>query len=325
MASFDSRDSAPSETAPPERPHADDAAPIARRKREAEEWALVLTAEGLAPTVVRAEAGWTVEVEADRRAEAWRSIEAWRRERAERARRVGAREATPPPETRPIETAAAYALALALLAFHVGLALSGRREALVDAGASRAALVVDGELWRVLTALTLHADAGHVAGNTLFGGFFLAALAGRLGLGCGALAFVLTGALGNLANALYYSAGHVSIGASTGVFGLVGVLAGLAAWRRHQSAPPGRGAWVAFAAGLAVVAMLGSGGPGIDFSAHLFGLAAGGLAGFGLAIPLAGRPPPPRPVQVGALLLSFVMLAGAWRIALQARGIALAG
>ena len=39
-------------------------------------------------------------------------------------------------------------------------------------------LVLAGELYRTVTALTLHADLPHVAGNALFGGFFLAALAG---------------------------------------------------------------------------------------------------------------------------------------------------
>jgi len=206
----------------------------------------------------------------------------------------------------------AYAFALCLLAFHLGLARSDQHDAIVDLGKSQAALVLAGEGWRVLTALTLHADLPHVVGNTLFGGFFLAALAGRLGVGCSVLAFVVSGGLGNLANAVYYGAAHSSIGASTGVFGLVGVLAGLAAWRRHQTAPPGRGAWVAFAAGLAIVAMLGSGGPKVDFSAHLFGLAAGGLTGMLIAIPLATRPRPGHPAQILSVFLAAILLFGSW-------------
>ena len=145
----------------------------------------------------------------------------------------------------------------------------------------------------------------------------MAFVAGRLGVGLSLLAFVLTGALGNLANDLYYGFDHRSIGASTGVFGLVGVLTGLAAWRRHQIAAPGRGAWVAFGAGLGIVAMIGSGGPRVDVSAHIFGMIVGALAGLLLAIPLATRPVPSRRGQLVAFGIALFMIAGAWARASQ--------
>jgi membrane associated rhomboid family serine protease len=214
-----------------------------------------------------------------------------------------------------METAAAYALALAMVAFHMHIESSGRHAAFVDRGDSQAALVMSGQLERTITALTLHADLSHVAGNALFGGFFLAALTGRLGLGFALLSFVVSGALGNLANAVYYGAAHSSVGASTGVFGLVGVLAGLAAWQRHQRFPRRRGAWVAFGAGLGVVAMLGGPGPKVDFSAHLFGLAAGALTGIALAFPLASRPRPGPAAQLAAAAISAALVLGAWRMA----------
>jgi len=261
--------------------------PTTAKKREAEEWALVLVAEGLDSRLIRVEEGFTLAVAAEDLERAGEILEAWREERKERRERLldvpRARDATP------LETAAAYLLALGLLAFHLGLQASGRWADFRDIGRSQAALVLEGEWWRLVTALTLHADLPHVLGNTLFGGFFLAVLSGRLGTGVALLCFVVTGTLGNLANAFYYGSAHSSIGASTGVFGLVGVLAGLAAWQRHRHAAPNRGAWVAFAAGLGIVAMLGSGGPGVDFSAHLFGLAAGGLTGIAIAMPLVAR------------------------------------
>lgn len=283
------------------------------RKREAEEWALVLVAEGFEPKVVRMAEGWRVDVEAGRGRDADEIIAAWRQERRERAQR------TQPPPARaatPIEIAAAYVFATSPLAFHLGLEAADRHGSFVAAGKSQAALVLAGEGWRTVTALTLHADLVHAVGNSLFGGFFLAALAGRLGVGCGVLAFVVSGTLGNLANAVYYGHAHSSIGASTGVFGLVGVLAGLAAWQRHQTAPAGRGAWVAFAAGLAIVAMLGSGGPKVDFSAHLFGLIAGGLTGLLIALPVARHALPGPAIQLLALVLSSALIVGSWARAL---------
>lgn len=272
----------------------------------------MLTAEGFEPKVLRTDAGFGVLVSPDRRDEAFEIIRAWRQERAERA----ARPVLPaPPETTTAELALAYALALSMLAFHVGLETAGRHAAFVDLGDSQAALVMDGQLYRTITALTLHADLAHVAGNTLFGGFFLAALAGRLGLGCALLAFIVSGALGNFANAAYYGAAHSSVGSSTGVFGLVGILAGLAAWRRHQLFPRRRGAWVAFAAGLAVVGMLGGPGPQVDFSAHLFGLAAGALTGVSISYPLGVRPRLGREAQLAAFAASAMLVFGAWRFA----------
>ncbi len=288
------------------------AGPATRRRRQADEWALVLAAEGLEPRVVRDPAGFRIEVAADRVASAERILEDWRRERVERAARPA-----PPAmrRARSLETAAAYALALGLLAFHVGLEVSGRHEALSELGSSRARLVLEGELWRLVTALTLHADLAHVLGNTLFGGFFLALLAAPLGLGLALLAFVVTGTLGNIANALYYGAAHGSIGASTGVFGLVGVLAGLAAWRRAHFAERRRGAWVALGAGLGILAMLGGGGPRVDVSAHLFGLGVGAGAGLLLAAPVARRPPIGPVGQSVAAGLAIALVGGAWALA----------
>ena len=286
--------------------------PVTPRRREADDWALVLIAEGISAEVIRSNAGFTVGV-ADGSSEAARRIlDAWRRERSERSRRL----ALPrPTDATPLDAAMAYLLALGMLAFHLGLDASGRWAMLIERGRSQAALVLEGEWWRLITALTIHTDLSHVLGNTLFGGFFLAMVAGRLGIGIALLCFVTTGALGNLANAIYYGSAHGSVGASTGVFGLVGILAGLAAWRRHQTASPGRGPWVALGAGLALVAMLGGNGPRVDFSAHLFGLAAGSLAGGLLAIPFANRPRPGPIGQAVAGLVAMTLLVGTWLLA----------
>ena len=290
------------------------ALPTTRRKREAEDWALVLIAEGIPSRLHRVDNVFTLSVAPEAQAAASEILDSWRIERAERARRI----ALPIPRgATTFETATAYALALSLLAFHLGLESAGRWASFLEIGRSQAVLVLEGQWWRLVTALTLHADLPHVLGNTLFGGFFLAAVAGRLGIGLAALGFIVTGTLGNFANAIYYGSGHSSIGASTGVFGLVGVLAGLAAWRRHRTASPGRGAWVAFAAGLGIVAMLGSGGPGVDFSAHLFGLAAGGLTGLLLAVPFSIRAHPGRLTQGLAMLTAIAVVFAAWLRAIQ--------
>ena len=289
------------------------AAPSTRRRRQADDWSLVLEAEGIAHSWQRENGGFSLVTADGDRDRASRIVAEWEEERSERQRRLVPRASREPTA---IEVACAYALALLLIGWHARLVASGSLEAFSEIGASDAAKVLAGETERLVTALTLHSDWAHVAGNTLFGGLFLAILAGRLGVGVGALCFVATGAAGNFANVLYYGTQHVSVGASTGVFGLVGVLSGLAAWQRHQTAPPRRGAWVAFAAGLGIVAMLGTGGPRVDLSAHVFGLIAGTAAGIALALPLATRSDPPRPlVQIAALLISIACVGLAWRLA----------
>jgi rhomboid protease GluP len=292
-------------------PEVDPRLPSTPRKREAEEWALVLQAEGLAVRVVRDASTFTVAVPPADVLRAAASLASWQAERAV---------APPPPEpvaifapASPVEIALVASGALGLVAFQLGIERAGRLHELVDRGKNQAVHVLAGEVHRAVTALTLHADVGHAVGNALFGGFFLVALSGRLGLGLALACFVVTGTLGNLADAVYHGSGHSSIGASTGVFGLVGVLAGLAAWRRHQRATRRRGAWVALGAGLAIVAMLGGAGPKIDVAAHLFGLAVGSLAGLALAFPLARRARPGPIVQGLAALFCAAALALAWQ------------
>lgn len=299
--------------------------PVTHRKREVDDWALVLIAEGIPSTLLRLDADgevvhgrnarrvrFSLDVAPEFRMRAREILESWQIERADRARRI----ALPIPRgATALETAMAYVFALTLLAFHLGLEYAGRWAQFIDLGRSQAVLVLEGEWWRLVTALTLHADLPHVLGNTLFGGFFLAAVAGRVGIGVALLGFLVSGTLGNLANALYYGSAHSSIGASTGVFGLVGVLAGLAAWRRHSLASTGRGAWVAFAAGLGIVAMLGTGGPRVDFTAHLFGLAAGAMTGLVVAIPLARQREPGNVTQTLAAIVTLSGLLVAWQIA----------
>lgn len=287
--------------------------PRTPRRREAEEWALVLQAEGHAVAVVRSDGLFTVAVATSAAERAVASLAAWQAERT----------LPPPPEEHAAvfrlpssgEILLAIAAAAGLVAFHLGLERSDRHAELVSRGENQAALVVAGELHRCVTALSLHADLDHVLGNALFGSFFLAILAGRIGLGLALACFVATGFAGNLADALYYRAAHHSIGASTGVFGLVGVLTGLSAFRRHQRLGPRRGAWVSLAAGLAIVAMLGGAGPKVDLAAHLFGLAAGAMAGLALAIPLANRPRPGSGAQLACFALAFGAIAVAWSIA----------
>ena len=146
-------------------------------------------------------------------------------------------------------------------------------------GAADAARILQGELWRTVTALTLHADVAHLMSNAVAAALFLSAVSSMVGAGLGGALVLLAGAGGNLANAFVHGSPHVSVGASTAVFGAVGLLGSLGLTRRRRSALSRWRAWLPVAAALALLGMLGSGGQRVDIWAHLFGLLAGGVLG----------------------------------------------
>ena len=98
----------------------------------------------------------------------------------------------------------------------------------LERGSANAAKIIEGEVWRSITALTLHADIAHALGNACALAIFLAALAGQCGGGMAVLAVLLSGAAGNLGNAYLRGAPHDGIGASTAVFGALGIIGVLA-------------------------------------------------------------------------------------------------
>jgi membrane associated rhomboid family serine protease len=166
----------------------------------------------------------------------------------------------------------------------------------------------------VVTALTLHSDLAHVLGNSLFGALFFGAVFRSLGAGLGGLVVLLAGAGGNWAAALFYGSHHSSVGASTAVFGAIGLLGGLAWVRRRRRGQRGSRAWAPIAAGLALLAMIGM-GQRADLVAHLLGLAVGSALGLAVALSL-----PRRPGSAGQWLLggiSVALLVGCWELALR--------
>jgi membrane associated rhomboid family serine protease len=163
-----------------------------------------------------------------------------------------------------------------------------------------------------MTALTLHADFGHAVSNAVAAAIFLGMVCSLLGLGLGCALVLLAGAGGNLANAFLHGSPHVAVGASTAVFGAVGVIGGLSMAKHRRSASSRRRAWLSFAAALALLAMLGTGGARVDVWAHLCGLLVGGVLGIAAAY-ITPRPPGLRvqwacgSVAVGVLIYSWTL------------------
>jgi membrane associated rhomboid family serine protease len=280
---------------------------IAPNARISDEWALVLEAEGLRPRIVHGEAGWGVFVDEDLAPRAAAVLTAYREENP---RPRGPTRRPTWQGDAPLVVGLLLAAGLLLFYFVTGPAAPGSPWFERGAASQR---IVTGEPWRAVTALTLHAGREHVLANAVAGALFFTLWLRVLGPGVGAALLLLAGALGNALNAAVHAAGHVSVGASTVVFGAVGLLAGAAALRRDPGVRGRRRPWVVAAAGLALLGLLGTGGERTDVWAHAFGLLAGGLLGAGAAALLAA--PPPRVAQWGAALLFVAVILAAWRLA----------
>ena len=219
----------------------------------------------------------------------------------------------PQAELPKLETLSLYAAAAVMSSFWT---LQQRLpERMFDRGEAINREIMAGEWWRSITALTLHRDFPHFVANLGFGLLFAAFLQPRLGGGMTWLGIVLAGAMGNFVNAWFYkSALHNSVGASTAVFGGLGLLMAwefMARWR----VPHTRHWWqlvVPLGGGLALLAYLGVGdeaGAGrTDYMAHFWGFIAGGSLG---AI-LSPLPRVRRAAQWACAFIALLLPIAAW-------------
>ena len=177
--------------------------------RRANEAVLVLTALEIEFDRVRHADGWQLSVAASDAARASEEIAAFDEERH-----------APPVGRRPIEEISSgwygvgvyvgLLLVFAILQSQDAFGVNWARAGLLDAGR-----VVDGEWWRAVTALTLHADFGHLVSNIAFGSFFGLYVGRYLGSGIGWGAILAGGVIGNVVNAWIQPPSHLAIGAST--------------------------------------------------------------------------------------------------------------
>ncbi len=292
-------------------------------RRRAREWGLVLTSQGIDHELVFSLDGWALRVAAEDGARASRAIELY----LEENRDWPPVEKPDVPRHRP-----SLAVAIAFCALGLFFAVTGPvagGSAWFAHGRADAHLLLS-EPWRMVTALTLHADSQHVLGNMISGSIFGSTVSRRLGPGGALLAILAAGAFGNAANALVHlRSGHLSIGASTAVFGAVGILAGvqtilLLAKRHEPRRKKLRAVDLAgpLAGGLALLGSLGSGGADTDLGAHGFGFAAGVAIGLAVAWSMIKRGEEDRPsrwLQLALGSVAALMLSGSWAVALLAR------
>jgi len=281
----------------------------AASRKKCLEHGLVLQALGIPFEVRQVPGGFGVLVRPEHVAAAHEELERYREENAGWPPKYE----PPPIVSRGVGAAAAYAAILVLM-YPIG------RHGVFGvnfwtAGKMHAGGVVNGEWWRTVTSLTLHGDVSHLAGNIVFGCAF-AVLAGHtLGAGLTWFCIVLAGGLGNLVNAYIQSPGHTAIGASTAVFGALGLLSAFEWMRRHALNYPPMRRFAPLLGGALLLGFLGTSGDNTDVMAHVTGLLAGVVIGV-----IAGKTRLPQhlggtdQIVLGALALAAVV--ASWSAAL---------
>jgi membrane associated rhomboid family serine protease len=272
-------------------------------ERGCTELALVLEARGIAWRHARGAEQWLLSVRAEDAAAAARELNAYRRENA---RSVVAADAPAMIGGGWFGVASfvAVLLLIAVLAHELAFGIDW-----LAVGRMDAARLLAGESWRALTALTLHVDTIHLLGNVAFGALFTYFVARYLGGGVGWIAILASGVLGNALNGWLMGPDHRSIGASTAVFGALGLLSAFM-WRRGFPRGTSRRSRLApVVAGVALLAYTGTAGQNTDLGAHLLGFVAGFLIGFAAAH--LRLPTVPR-VQLAAGAAAWLLVTGAW-------------
>lgn len=205
-----------------------------------------------------------------------------------------------------------------VLILFAGMLLQHRQAFGIDwfsAGRMQVGLVHQGELWRSVTALTLHGDLVHLLSNLAIGGIVGLFAGQSFGSGLAWLSILLAGGIGNLLTALLRPTEHTSIGASTSVFAALGLLAGQA-WMLRRPAKDSRLARFApIIGGAVLLGFLGTSGERTDVLAHVMGFAAGLALGVLLSA-LSGHIRRGSRAQVAHGICSILVLFIAWALAI---------
>jgi len=273
-------------------------------QKQADLCVLILSASGIACAPRKENGGWQIWVKAEDHPTAIEKISRYFRENPEKP----VVPAPPPLEAHRTWTGIGAALLPALIYWAASWHdVSGT---LVEKFGAVSDRIMNGEFYRVVTALMLHSGPVHLLGNMVGIALFGTAVCGVTRPGVGWLLILLTGALGNLANAALQLPGHRSIGASTAVFGAIGLLSAFQFWNKYRRPGHRLKAWLPLAGGLALLGLLGTAGEHTDLMAHLFGLLAGLLVGTPYIL-FVNRPLPDKYQKI-AWCITGGILALAW-------------
>jgi membrane associated rhomboid family serine protease len=231
------------------------------------DWSLVLASQGIEHAIEAGEDAWWLIVSEMDAAQAAEAIHAYERENVTVWRR----------EVKwtglLFDWRAAFWWLFVAAMFWLSTAA---RPELREAGLFQAEEFLHGHWWRAVTAVTLHADATHLAFNASTGLLLLGLAMGCFGYGRGLLASLVCGVGANIFQAFLESHSLPSLGASGMVMGSLGLVAAQSLFERHTAAR--EWLWRGVLAGALLFVMLG-----LDVKsnvlAHLLGFVTGIVLG----------------------------------------------
>jgi membrane associated rhomboid family serine protease len=242
----------------------------------AQTYGLVLAAAGIEHQIRCAGASWSIAVWPAQRRPAIEAVALYLKENPDQTSNqlslfsMGAR------------TYSAWYIAAIMVLIHLLIASGAEHQAFVQRFGADAAQITAGHIYRCVTALLLHADFQHLLGNIAGLVLFGSVAASLCGWGLGWLMILAAGASGNLVTALWYGHDHLAIGASTAIFGAVGICTAVSLWMRlwEKTRDSNRSwrRWMPLAGGLALLGLLGT-SPRADLAAHLAGFVDGLILG----------------------------------------------
>ena len=270
---------------------------------DADTYRLVLSSTGISCHVEKTEHGWDIRVKDTDYEKAVIVIEQYLKENPE------AQNTEDPLYYKYQKTYTGIWVSILLIAFHVAITNSDKSDLFVKIYGSSAFHILHGELYRSVTSLMLHASTLHLMGNIVGIAIFGTAVCTIMGWGVGWLMILATGIVGNLINALLYTSGHISVGASTAIFGAIGILSAHQFCKKFKQSGQKIKAFIPLSSGLALLGILGS-GESSDLMAHLFGFLAGIL--LGSLYSLFVKRPITKVYQTCSLIVTLFILTTAW-------------
>ena len=185
-----------------------------------------------------------------------------------------------PPKRKPAPASILF-VALNLIVFATYLIIG---EPFIESGQMGVSYIKDGEYYRLLTAMFMHASVDHIMSNMIILYFLGEMMEHVVGTPKVAIIYMTSGILGNVVSYCYELASakeYVAIGASGAVYGLMGAALVLVIYKYDGfKIPISRMVFI-----LAFCIYSSFAEPNIDYAAHIGGL----LVGFVMALILFGR------------------------------------
>jgi membrane associated rhomboid family serine protease len=245
-------------------------------RQQAEQWSLVLRAANIPSVIEFEKRSWVIKVSALHEQKALQEIAAFMEENTDWPP-YRPQKKLPLPVLTKYQPPTLLMMGALVIFFIITGPWSGSSEWFTRGAVSGKQIFEHGQWYRLVTALTLHADVVHLVGNILIGGILVHFLCRLLGNGLGWFLILASGTLGNLMNIYLHGSSHNSVGFSTAIFGTIGILSGYQAVSKRSAAL--KEILLPLAAGAGLLAFLGAGGPRTDLGAHFFGLLAGAVLG----------------------------------------------